>query len=153
MSALIEAINYAVVHHLGNTISNSWSSLEGFGNPAQFGRVNRILQMAAAQGIDVNFASGDAGRYTPEELVRYSFEALEAWARDNGWPRSTDQTAYEFARQLGAKFEPLAAPGRRLAELYSSAAYSAGRLPPASVEHLRSLWEAMADRPLAGLNS
>ena len=60
-SSLDEAINYAVVHHLGNTISNSWSSREGFGNPAQFRRVNRILQMAAAQGIDVNFSSGDNG--------------------------------------------------------------------------------------------
>ena len=85
------------------------------------------------------FASGDAGRYAPEELVRYSFEALEAWARDNGWPRTTDQTAFEFARQMGSKFEPLAAPARRLAELYSSAAYSAGRLPSSSVEPLRAV--------------
>ena len=60
-ASLDEAINYAVVHHLGNTISNSWASLEGLGNPAQFSRVNRILEMAAAQGIDVNFASGDFG--------------------------------------------------------------------------------------------
>ncbi len=63
-ASLDEAINYAVVHHLGNTISNSWSSLEGLGNPAQFIRVNRILEMAAAQGIDVNFASGDFGDET-----------------------------------------------------------------------------------------
>ena len=60
-SSLDEAINYAVIHHLGNTISNSWSISEGLGNPAQFGSVNRILRMAAAQGIDVNFASGDFG--------------------------------------------------------------------------------------------
>jgi subtilase family serine protease len=60
-ASLDEAINYAVVHHLGNTISNSWSTVEGLGNPAQFNRVNRILQMAAAQGIDVNFATGDFG--------------------------------------------------------------------------------------------
>jgi subtilase family serine protease len=58
---LDEAINYAVVHHLGNTISNSWSSVEGFGNPARFNRMNRILMAAAAQGIDVNFSSGDNG--------------------------------------------------------------------------------------------
>jgi subtilase family serine protease len=64
-SSLDEAINYAVVHHLGNTISNSWSTIEGFGNPKQLDRVNRILQMAAAQGIDVNFSSGDAGDETP----------------------------------------------------------------------------------------
>ena len=30
-ASLDEAINYAVVHHLGNTISNSWGSLEGLG--------------------------------------------------------------------------------------------------------------------------
>ncbi len=41
-ASLDEAINYAVIHRLGNTISNSWSTLEGFGNPAQFERDNRI---------------------------------------------------------------------------------------------------------------
>lgn len=61
---LDEAVNYAVVHHLGNTISNSWSGLEGFGNPAQFNRDNRILEAAAVQGIDVNFSSGDFGDNT-----------------------------------------------------------------------------------------
>src|SRR5260370_31806695 len=66
-SSLDEAINYAVVHHLGNTISNSWSSLEGFGNPAQFGRVNRILQMPAPHAIYLHFASGATG---PARLVR-----------------------------------------------------------------------------------
>jgi subtilase family serine protease len=60
---LDEAVNYAVVHHLGNTISNSWSSIEGFGNPARFIRDNRILQSAAVQGIDVNFSSGDSGDF------------------------------------------------------------------------------------------
>ena len=58
-SDLDEAINYAVVHHLGNTISNSWGSVEGLGNPARFQRIDRILMSAAAQGIDVNFSSGD----------------------------------------------------------------------------------------------
>jgi subtilase family serine protease len=62
-SDLDEAVNYAAVHHLGNTISNSWSSIEGFGNPAQFIRINRILESAAAQGIDVNFSSGDSGDF------------------------------------------------------------------------------------------
>lgn len=62
-SDLDEAINYAVVHHLGNTISNSWSSVEGFGNPARLIRDTRILQSAAVQGIDVNFSSGDFGDF------------------------------------------------------------------------------------------
>lgn len=72
-ASLDEAINYAVVHHLGNTISNSWSRPEGLGNPAQFDRVNRILEMAAAQGIDVNFASGDSG----DDSISVGFKTVE----------------------------------------------------------------------------
>ncbi|HUX73812.1 MAG TPA: S53 family peptidase [Steroidobacteraceae bacterium] len=62
-SDLDEAVNFAVVHHYGNTISNSWSGVEGFGNPAQYRRDNRILEEAAVQGIDVNFSSGDSGDF------------------------------------------------------------------------------------------
>jgi subtilase family serine protease len=72
-ASLDEAIHYAVVHHLGNTISNSWSSIEGFGNPITLDRVNRILQMAAVQGIDVNFASGDRG----DEFATVGFKSVD----------------------------------------------------------------------------
>lgn len=72
-ASLDEAINYAVAHHLGSTISNSWSSVEGFGNPAQLNRINRILQMAAAQGIDVNFSSGDNG----DEVLNVGFQSVD----------------------------------------------------------------------------
>ena len=64
-SSLDEGINYAVVHHLGNVISNSWGNFESLGNPAQFNRDNRILEMALAQGIDVNFSTGDFGDNSP----------------------------------------------------------------------------------------
>lgn len=70
---LDEAINWAVVHHLGNTISNSWSTMEGFGNPVTFDRVNRILQIAAAQGVDVNFATGDCG----DEVACVGFKTVD----------------------------------------------------------------------------
>jgi subtilase family serine protease len=60
-SDLEEKLNYAVVHHLGNTISNSWSGPENSGSPARYDRVNRILEQAAAEGVDVNFATGDSG--------------------------------------------------------------------------------------------
>lgn len=72
-SSLDEAINYAVIHHLGNSISNSWSSIEGLGNPARFIRDNRILEQAAVQGIDVNFATGDFG----DETVRVGFTSVD----------------------------------------------------------------------------
>lgn len=72
-ASLDEAVNLAVVRHLGNVISNSWSSIEIFGNPARHDRMNRILEMAAAEGIDVNFATGDFG----DETIRIGIKAVD----------------------------------------------------------------------------
>jgi len=71
--SLDEAVNLAVVRHLGNTISNSWSTIEGLGNPAHFNRMERILEQAAAQGIDVNFGTGDFG----DETARVGFVSVD----------------------------------------------------------------------------
>ncbi len=89
------------------------------------------------------FAAGGAGRYTPEQLVRYSFEAFEAWARERGCPRPPEQTPHEFAQQIAARNANLSQPARALAELYSRLAYAPGPLPPSTVEHLKQLWAAL----------
>src|SRR5258708_18624017 len=87
-NSLDEAINYAVVHHLGNTISNSWSSIEGIGNPRTLDRVNRILEMAAAQGIDVHFASGDRGdEFNTVGFLSVDFPASSPFATGIGGTR------------------------------------------------------------------
>ncbi len=90
------------------------------------------------------FAAGVAGRYSPVELVRYTFEAFEAWARDNGWPREPDQTVHDFARQIAPHAESLAAPATALAEIYSQAAYSPRTLPADTLNRLRAFWQALA---------
>jgi hypothetical protein len=90
------------------------------------------------------FAAGIAARYPPEELVRYSFEALEAWGRDHGCPREPDQTPHEFTRQLAANVSPLAEEAQRLADLYCRVAYADGGLSATSVQRLSHLWQIMA---------
>jgi hypothetical protein len=89
------------------------------------------------------FASGVAGRYRPEELVRYTFEALEAWARDSGHARLPDQTPHEFARCLAAEASSLAADAGYLAELYCYVAYAHATPAAASVVRLSQLWQGM----------
>jgi hypothetical protein len=89
------------------------------------------------------FASGAAGRYPPAELVRYTFEALEAWARDRGRPRHPDQTPHEFVRTLTEKSPALGDDVTRLAELYCQVAYAPFNLPPASAARLAELWRIM----------
>ena len=55
------AVQYAVEHHLGDVISNSWGIPESEGDLEQARMFNAIMKAAAARGIAVNFATGDSG--------------------------------------------------------------------------------------------
>ena len=84
-TSLEEAINYAVIHHLGNVISNSWGNPEPLYHLGRFIVDNRILEMAAAQGIDVNFSSGDFGDNSPTlGFATVSFPASSPFATGIG---------------------------------------------------------------------
>jgi hypothetical protein len=95
------------------------------------------------------FASGLYRQSAPEELVRYSFEAFEAWSREHGCPRGADQTPHELARDVARLNTRIAADARNLAELYARAAFSRGALPAATREQLRRLWSQMLSRDSA----
>ena len=92
------------------------------------------------------FATGTAARYSPDELVRYSYEAFEAWARENGFQRAPDQTPHEFALHVGAHVASVAQHARRLADLYCRVAYAPDTLPATSVKQLKPLWREMEDQ-------
>jgi hypothetical protein len=89
------------------------------------------------------FAEGVAGRYPPAELVRYTFDALEAWARDRGIPRSPDETPHEFARTVAASVPALGSDAVQLADLYSQVAYAPFTLPAGNAAQLSQLWQIM----------
>lgn len=89
------------------------------------------------------FTSGEASRLAPEELVRYTFEAFEAWARDAGHPRSPDQTPAELVQLAVEPQTPLAEEARRMTRLYSEVAYAGGRATPQAVERLRDFWSLL----------
>ncbi len=88
------------------------------------------------------FANGMAARVALPELVRYSFEALEAWGRDHAAPRATGQTPHEFAQQLGELDNSVAREVKQLADLYCQIAY-ARSLPAGGIEVVRGFWQRM----------
>ncbi len=92
------------------------------------------------------FASGTADRCSPDELVRYTFAALEAWAREHGWARGPDQTPHEFAQDLGTRVHALAQDVRRLADLYCRVAYARESVPRKRVAPLKQLWQELRHR-------
>jgi len=89
------------------------------------------------------FASGAAGRMSPEELVRYSFSAFEAWSGEHGCPHEPDQTPHELVREVARLNAHIAADARNLAELYARAAFARGQLPASTTAQLESLWRQM----------
>jgi len=92
------------------------------------------------------FASGMADRASPDELVRYTFAALEAWARDHGWARGPEQTPHEFAHDLGTRVHAISDDVRRLADLYCRVAYARENVPRKSVAPLKQLWQELRHR-------
>jgi hypothetical protein len=89
------------------------------------------------------FSAGLAARYAPDELVRYTFEATEAWARENGCRRDPDQTPHEFAARIGRQVESLRPGAVALAKLYCQAAYAPGSLAPRGLQPLADFWQRL----------
>lgn len=97
------------------------------------------------------FADGRSGMAVPE-LVRYTFVAAQAWARERDLGRQIGETPLEFAGRVGREVPALEAELQRLAVLYARAVYSRGALPSNSAEQLRQFWqrlESVVEQPLS----
>lgn len=80
-------------------------------------------------------------RMNPSELIRYTFAAVESWAREQGRPRHAHQTPAEFARTVVGAKHPLYEHLATLADLYNDLAYGSQRAPAHTVKQLRPLWQ------------
>jgi len=79
----------------------------------------------------------------PEQLVRYTFEAFEAWARDRGIARRADQTPHELVRLAAPPQTGLSQEARRMVRLYNSLAYAGAKVPGEQAARLQTLWALM----------
>jgi hypothetical protein len=92
------------------------------------------------------FVTGAAHRMSSTELVRYSFEAFEAWSRERNCGRTEDQTPMEFARQVGLRHSEVAEPAITLASLYGQIAYARDARTLRVESPMRQLWDALWTR-------
>ncbi len=89
------------------------------------------------------FATGAFRKHSPAELVRYSFEALQAWAFEHGVGRSPDQTPIEFGQQLRLQKVPCGAEANELGQLYAQVAYAGYRPDDQALPVLERLWRKL----------
>ncbi|MHB8521598.1 MAG: DUF4129 domain-containing protein [Limisphaerales bacterium] len=91
------------------------------------------------------FVTGKDRVWPPERLVAYSFEALQAWAKEQGAEPQPQQTPREFCLNLREKFPEAAFGLDRLSFLYGHAAYGRKLPDPCDVEPVRQLWRYLAE--------
>jgi hypothetical protein len=89
------------------------------------------------------FDSGLAQNFTPNDLVIYSFEALEAWASDHNLGRSPHETPTEFIRRLGEAREALRQDSARLLSYLVPIFYGQRDFKTDVLPALRQFWRTI----------
>ncbi len=99
------------------------------------------------------FLTGKEQSMSNAKLVAYTFEALEAWAREQGLARATEETPSEFARRLAKRTDAFGPELQTVIGLYSRLAY-ANKAPRKDCrEPVRLLWHQLAEaeaQPVTG---
>jgi hypothetical protein len=98
------------------------------------------------------FEDGSAEGQSPQELVRYSFAALQAWAFEQGMGRLPAETALEFAGRLGEELPAFETDVQKLSLLLARVEYGQGRLPASAVGHVQEFWkklDAIVEQPVS----
>jgi hypothetical protein len=90
------------------------------------------------------FNTGQANAMSTEDLVAYTFEALQCWAGEHKHPRAHGETPYEFANRLAVKEPMMSEDARQVAWFYTRLAYAQQTPPESVIQNARQLWEFMS---------
>lgn len=133
----------AGIRQFWNELLNFWRGLFGGGKDVEIapGDITVVSHRRFSE-IANPFRRG-AVNQNPRELINQTFAALEAWARDQGYPRGKEQTAFEFADSLSSKVGDLAKESKWLADCYSRAAYSSEEVSAQVHSSLATIWQRM----------
>jgi subtilase family serine protease len=110
-SDLDEAVNWVVVHHVANIVTNSWGLSTDLAAPGKASRDERIFMQAAAEGIGLNFSSGDSGDEVANTGVKsVDYPASSPWVTAIGGTSLflNSDNSYNFETGWGNKLDKLA---------------------------------------------
>jgi hypothetical protein len=128
---------------------NFWANLFGRAKTSEETRAEEEAEAEEAERVvpfrsfGNPFDTGKASRMSARDLVRYTFRAVEAWARERDLGREPGETAVEFLRRLGEEVPALEAETNRLGQLHGRAEYARGNLPQNTPELVRGFWEKL----------
>ncbi len=89
------------------------------------------------------FFTGKDYAWPPEQIILYSYEAVQVWAKEQGIAARPEETAREFCGRLGEQRPELDSQFEQLACLYGYAAYGTKLPPDCDLEPIRELWRRL----------
>ena len=133
-----------------NAITQFFKDLFHFGSSSE--TTTTATQKLPAKNIRFDayenpFLSGQSSSWTNEQLVLYSFEALQAWADEHEFKPRPEHTAREFCVELGVRLPEIGPELKRLAFLYSHAAYGVSNSADWDLEPVKILWRFLGAQP------
>jgi hypothetical protein len=90
------------------------------------------------------FAAEAARSWTPEQVIVYTYEAVQAWAKEHGIEFPPQQTPREFCADLAAKHPEIAWQLRQLTNYYAHAAYGTHLPADYDAAPVRQIWSHIA---------
>lgn len=128
------------------SISDFWNSLLGRGKSSTAAQEQVVDPGPPPRPFSAYadpFLTGMAQKHPPAEVVRYTFEAVQAWGRERGVARHPEQTPHEYAQAVGEQESTLSRDVTVLADLYCRCAYGRDAASRSNIESLRQLWERL----------
>jgi hypothetical protein len=89
------------------------------------------------------FSAGKDRAWPPEQIILYSYEAVQVWAKGQGMAARPEETAREFCARLSEHHPELDSQLGELARLYAHAAYGTKLPPNCDLEPVRDLWRRL----------
>jgi hypothetical protein len=83
------------------------------------------------------------GKADAGQVVVITFQALEAWGREQGCERANDETPNEYMRRLVTQFPPLKQSALRVVDAYNRVAYGRDVARREDVSAASSVWQIM----------
>lgn len=93
------------------------------------------------------FSDGRARQMSTDELVKYTFAALEAWAYEHGAAHRAEETPLEFTARIAAAFDALGPDATRLGGWLARSLYARQSPPRDALATLEALWRTMQSTP------
>jgi len=103
----------------------------------------RRIEVPPFRAFKNPFLTGTDRIWPAEQLIVYTYDALQSWALEKEAPASP-RTPREFCRQLGEEMPQVAEALEHLAFLYGHVAYGASVPGACNLQHLRLIWHYLA---------